>query len=181
MDKTVLARLNRSLEDHLGRNPHGQARYKWAHTRELLFPMVVHSDTRTKGGLYVVGQRYEMTRQIEEDRWVVAVWDSPQSREQWDATFRGEVPWPRQGMYYASDIMLLPGVEPNDLVTNDVLGKVKAKRTMTMLDFMEHAEAKVESRKRETERIQSDYIDDVVTAFGNIPGKRGGSVSFGGV
>lgn len=184
MDTHVLARLNRVLADPvtgLGRNPHGQPMYKWAHTRELQFPLALPSETRSQGGIFMLGSHYQWTRQIEDDRWVLAVWDGSWSEAQWNATFRGEVPWPRQGMYYASDIMLKPGVEPNDQATNDVLGKVRAKAPMTMKDFLEHAEAKVERAKRETEQIQSDYIDDVVTAFGNIPGKRGGSVSFGGI
>lgn len=181
MDKDILKRLNRVLDDNLGRNPYGEPRYKWAHTRELMYPLARPDERRTNGGLYVTGEHYEMTRQIEEDRWVVAVWEPSPDEETWAAAFKGEVPWPRRGMYYVSDIMLRPGIEPNDQVTNDVLGKVKAKRALTFRDFLDHAEAKAEHMNKETERIQSDYIDDVVTAFGNIPGKRGGSVSFGGV
>lgn len=183
MEAHTLKRMNRSLKDHLGSNLYGDPLYKWLHTSDeaLRYPLRVSESMVQLNGILRPVARYEWQRQIEDERWVVASWSEPPSYDEWLSMFGSEIGWPRRGLYYSTDIMLKLGIEPNDAATNDVIGKVKAQRRLTYRDFLDHANAKAEHASNEALRQQHDLIDDAVTAFGNIPGKRGGSVSFGGI
>lgn len=181
MQTNELARLNRILGDSLGRNPQGDPIYKWIWSRDLTFPMRSGTKTTTQGGLVIFDHDYTMEPQVSDECWLLAKWCAPCSPSEWLGTFGGEVGFPSNGLYYTTDVMLKAGVEPNEAVTYDCIGKVKHLRNLTVSQILEAQKDKMSrSEKRSDDRV-ADFIADKATAFGNVPGKRGGATSFGGV
>lgn len=167
MDTQTLTRLNRRLGDARGRNPRNEPVYRWVHSSELFYP-----DRE--------GSAYVQRRQIEEDRWLVAMWQPPLPESQWKAQFP-DIGYPAQGIYYATDQILLEGIEPNDTITEDVAGRIKAIGCMTFADCLRDIERQREARDATQKRIISDFVDDACCAFDHVPGRRGDHVSFGGI
>lgn len=169
MNQHDLTRFNRRLADARGRNPFSEPVYRWFHSGDptLRYPV------RTAEG-------YEQLRQIDEDRWLIGMWYPPEEEGEWRRMFP-DLGYPRQGMYYATDVMLLAGIEPNDTITDDVIGKLKGREGWTFRDFIDEIQGRRAKRERSLENRRNDIIDNAATAFGNLPGARGGAVSFGGV
>lgn len=162
-----LKRYNRRLADLRGKSPHGDPIYQWVHSRDLLYPCRIGAS------------QYTSMRQVDEDRWVIAKWMPPPPEMLWKEQFP-DIGYPANGQYYATDLMLAEGVEPNEGITEQVAGKLKAIEVRTFrdcLDEIERARAKNEEARK---AVFNDYVDDACTAFGNLPGARGGHVSFGG-
>lgn len=168
MDTKLLNELNRRLGDIRGRNPHNDPIYRWIHSRDLRYPLDL-------GGGF-----YEMARQIEDDRWVVAMWQPPMPEDQWKSQFPS-IGYPHKGMYYATDLMLKVGQEPTDFTTDTVAGYIKAHGCKKMRDFIEEVKDARERRERAQKSVISDRIDDACVAFNHVPGRRGDHVSFGGI
>src|ERR1700730_13781325 len=124
MDYKTLIRLNNRLGDNLGRNPHNGSVYRWFHTRDLKYP------SRTADG------GYEHLRQIDEDRWILAMWMPPPSEAEWHASFP-DLGYPHQGMYYATDMMLKVGLEPDDRATDVLQDLARKNRHTTFLDKLQ--------------------------------------------
>lgn len=164
-----LTRYNRRLGDARGRNPHGDPVYRWHHSKDLALRYPVRNGDGS----------YENLRQIDEDRWLIAMWYPPCDEDDWKRQFP-DLGYPAEGMYYATDVMLLPGIEPNDTITEDVIGKLKTREGWTFRDHLDEIEGRRTKREKALAAKRSDIIDDAATAFGNIPGCRGGTVSFGG-
>lgn len=168
MEPGTLERLNKRLADTRGRNPHGQPVYRWFRSCDLLYPC------RNAAG------NYEQLRQVDDDCYVIGMWSAPMPESEWRAQFP-DIGYPHQGMYYATDIMLRQGHEPTDSRTDEVAGLIKSSELKTFRDCLDEIEASRGKREKANASIISDVIDDSVTAFGNLPGSRGGSVSFGGI
>lgn len=167
MDHSLLKKLNRRLGDLRGCNPHGQPVYKWFHSRDLTYPV------KTQSG-------YEHWRQVEEDRWLVAKWMPPMPRSEWELQFP-DLGYPAQGIYYATDLILTPGMEPNDTITDQAAGMLKINEHKTMRDHLDDIERARERNDRAQRNRISDIIDNEWTAFNHVPGRRGDHVSFGGI
>lgn len=182
MTKLELARLNRILGDSLGRNPQGDPIYKWIWSRELTFPLRSKEKTVERNGIIVFEPSYEWEPQVAGDCWLLAKWLMPEgSYDSWLTSFGSEVPFPAHGLYYVTDVMLKPGLEPNEAITYDCIGKVKHLRGLTLSEVVDAQQAKMDRNDKASETRLEDFIADKATAFGNVPGKRGGVVSFGGV
>jgi hypothetical protein len=107
-------RYNGRLGDARGRNPHGQPVYRWMHSTddELRYP--------ARAGI----GRVEWLRQLDYDRWAIAMWYPSGDEGRWRQMFP-DLAYPHQGMYYVTDVILAAGVEPNDTITEDAIGKLK--------------------------------------------------------
>jgi hypothetical protein len=162
-------RYNRRIGDTRGRNPHNQPVYRWMHSTdlELRYP--------ARDGIGSV----EWLRQLDDDRWAIAMWYPPEPEGRWRQMFPN-LAYPHQGMYYVTDVILAAGVEPNDTITEDVIGKLKKREGKTFRDDLNEIDGRRAIHERSVLARQSDIIDNAATAFGNIPGCRGGTVSFGG-
>lgn len=182
MQTTELARLNRILGDSLGLNVHGDPIYKWIWSRDLTFPLRSKEKTVERNGIFVFEASYEWEPQVGVDCWLLAKWISPaDSYDTWLSQFGSEVPFPAKGMYYTTDVMLKAGLEPNEAITYDSVGKVRTFRHLTLSQILEAQEAKMQRSEQRSDARIADFVADKATAFGNVPGKRGGRVSFGGV
>jgi hypothetical protein len=180
MQPLELDRLNRILADTLGRNVHGEPIYKWIASRELTFPLRDKEKLVTRNGILVFEPHYVWEPQTTSECWVLAKWLAPPSHDEWLDSFGTEVAYPARGLYYVTDVMLSPEYEPNEAITYDSIGKVKALRSLTLSDIVRLQREKRDSIETAGDRRIADWIDDKATAFGNVPGKRGGHVSFGG-
>lgn len=168
MNQQTLDRLNRRLGDVRGYNPHGQPLFAWIHSSLLFYPV------NMGGGSYC------QQRQIDEDRWLVAKWDAPMPERQWKAQFP-DIGYPANGMYYATDQILVEGTEPNEAINEDVAHRLKVNASKTFKDHLNDIERAREVQELANKNYISDFVDDACVAFNNIPGKRGGATSFGGI
>jgi len=181
MQTTELARLNRILGDSLGRNPQGEPIYMWIWSRDLKFPIRSSNDMVERNGLIVFEPQYTWEPQVTGDCWLLAKWLLPGEPDVWLAAFGTEVPFPQHGLFYVTDVMLRPGIEPNEAVTYDTIGKVQHLRSLTVSQVLETQQIKMDRNEQRSDDRVADWIADKAVAFGNVPGKRGGQVSFGGI
>lgn len=168
MSPQTLKRLNTRLADLRGRNPHGWPIYRWFHSSELTYPC--RTSERT----------YEHFRQLDDDQWVIAKWEPSPSLEHWKAQFP-DLGYQPQGQYYVTDMMLAPGMEPNDTLTDSIAGAIKINGTKSFRDFLDEIEGRREKRERSFQSKVEDFVDDACAAYDHMPGTRGGHVSFGGI
>lgn len=183
-----LGRLNKTLAT-LGRSPveYGSLQlYKWVWSPELFFEgddgISERVGKNEEGNLWVVSKeiKYVRERQIEADVWLVVSWEPPPDPDWWRSQIGPELKWPAAGWYIPSDVILLPREEPNESVTNLVMQSVKEKRRRNSL--REHTNTGLDMLAK-AEKKRGDYFSDLVDeyTFHSIPGKRGGSKSFGGI
>ena len=172
MQPSTLSHLNHLLEDALGRVSVGPL-YKWIHSRDLRF------------GLEQSKRSYEFVPQVDGDRWVLARWIPPPEKSVWEAQMGTTVAYPRGGWYQACDVacdpILAQGVEPNERMTYYLIGLQRKQAQMSKREIAARFDAAREYRAKEQDRQLDDYLSSSWTAFGNLPGKRGGHVSFGGI
>lgn len=179
MDKSRLAQLNRSLGTALGMTPSGEPEYKWFHAKDL------RSEIVEAGKIISLPQIPESLRgdgpsmTAPAHRYALAKWMPPQMpKEQWDAMFGGEIPYPRGGSYQATDIILHIGVEPTERLTDEVIGKVKAFRQLSAGDIKSAMDEGRAQTRRTTDAEISDRIADRIPYPGHVPGKKD-NVSYG--
>ena len=161
MSKTYVDRLNRTLADAFGIAPNGEPKFKWAHTRDVLFPLV------TDG-------RVEMVRQMDEDYWTIAAWEQPTPAE-WLALFESKVPYPSNGVHYVSDVRLPDGVEPTEAATQEVLRclRYKTERVRTLRDAIGHVDGIVEAGEKRQDELVSDFVGNALCWETWVPGPSG--------
>jgi hypothetical protein len=177
MHPKTLDRLNGVLADHLGRNRFGEPLYFWARSPDIRIPVLSRKKLVFANGIFSFRQMYEWSPQIEQDCWLLAGWIEPVPYAQWFASFGDDVAWPERGMHYATDVILKPGVEPNDAATNDQIGKIRRFRHLTetqILDASLEKTARIE--QAEENRIEAYVRSRAIT---HLPGKCVGRV-FGG-
>lgn len=170
MTPYLLKKLNDLLAFALGNNPKGEPLYKWAHSRDL-FALLPGRDGKIRP-----------MRKIDEDRWVITMWIPPLvTAEQWEEAFKGAAPYPRGGEYEVTDLLLHPGVEPTESVTQTVIGKIKAWRYATRHEIRQQRDDRAAYCQKSASDHATDIYRNQLPAFDGIPGKRGYNVSFGGV
>lgn len=177
MSPSTLDHLNTLLRDHLGVTRGGSfvPTYKWIHSRdrELFVPLEISAGV------------YESYPQIMEERWVLAMWMAPPSEWEWKAQFQGQIGYPRNGYYVAVDTpcdpLLEEGAEPNERMTLYIIGLRKKEIALGLRGLHEKFKEATARREHNKDRITDDFLSDKWTAFGNVPGRRGGHVSFGGI
>lgn len=181
MDQSGLRSLNRLLGYSLGLNPNGEPEYKWLHAKDLTFDLVIDGHTVALPQVPESLKGDGPSSTTPAHRYVLAKWTPTlESEDQWHRRFKGEMPYPRGGSYQVTDIILHVGVEPTEWLTNDVIGKVKALRELSVRGISEAMEAGRARTRKETDTFVSDAIDDRLPIPGHIPGKKD-HVSFGGI
>ncbi len=184
MDKNVLRRLNKRLADELGSNLFGEPIYKWARTEDLTYPYRTTDNFFQPQGQVWMPQaetRHEMITPHLRGRWALAKWVSPEMYKIWAEGCGNQANIPMRGLYWVSDIILKSGLEPNEELTSECISKVKIFRRLDKQQILDHQQGAI----RRSERAEQSYVDALVDermpAFNNVPGKRGGHVSYGGV
>lgn len=175
MTPHLLKTLNDQLRADLGRNPHGEAMYKWAMCHELTTVIEVNGELQS----VPVSDRKQ---------WVLAYWMPPgwdgkraMTEEQWNHVFKGTAAYQREGSYHPTDMRLKPGAEPSDGATQRAIQTVKAWRNAKPQDISDfYADAQEKERAAAASKRESIYREGCFTP-GHIPGKRGGPVVYGGI
>lgn len=180
MDQTELARLNRILGDSLGRNPQDEPIFKWMRSEDVRLPMKTDESLVLLNGIYRPEPKYTWEPTYDAGCWVLAMWHFSEPDE-WITSFGNEVPWPQHGLHYVTDMILLAGIEPNETATYDAVQAVKQLRVTSIADHLYNIRAKRARLEKQGRDELYEYLTSKATAFGNIPGKRGGTVSFGGI
>jgi hypothetical protein len=177
-----IAYLNQKLRDALGNAPSGDPKFKWIHAKDLTIRQ------RDTDGTWVDFPQLSETSTGDGNnpcaaapRWVLATWMPPQhTLEQYRAMFGGSMPYPRNGRYVVTDIVLVRGAVPTEAVTDNVIGKEKARRRLVESQRREAISAGRDRVHMEGKRKAQDIISACFPAFKHAPGKKD-HVSFGGI
>ena len=200
-----IRRLNRLLIAELGQNPP----YQWIHSEsaEFLRPMramdedgnlkwdyrcpcgknvKVHLPECVVAGLVVVEPVYAI-RKIDptlNDQWVLCCLQVPMSEAEWVQTFGSKLPYPANGSWApvcteTRTVAMAPGCLPGE---NFTMAAIRGRQRSREIPERDIANATVERDKRKDEKRRTHIRERLydVLPVNPDPGKRGGSVSFGG-
>lgn len=178
--------LNKRLGEALGWNPHGEPLYKWVHSESFFHWMrdiSGYKEVQSPSGLSVMEPIYVERKMCPNmhDMWLVAHWHDSGSEHAWIQAYGSDALYPRHGYYSQSNACQVPGQLPTATQTEDFIWMVRKHRMKTKADIYREGEDAVEARERANDSRRKDIIQDAMTAYMNIPGKRGGHVSFPGV
>lgn len=178
--------LNDLLGSELGRTPYGEPHYKWAWSEDLTHyrRMENMAYVQVPGSPIILAEpTYEMVKLCPSlhRQYVILHWSQPISQDAWLAEFGSKLQWPARGEYYPTNMCLGYEEHPDIDVTWDAIGKVKAERNKTFADHIAADDAALARVEKANNDLVLDDLKDTLTAFGNIPGKRSGGVSFGGI
>jgi len=184
MTPQLLQKLNERFRE-FGTTPTGELKYRWANARDMFYlyesgqseafkPLSVDADGIERG-LWVIGTAWE--RHCQADRygpvWMLTAWMPAMSEREWLRTVGTAFPWPRHGEHHPIDSTVLPeGTEPDETLTMYVARKLYLHLGMKVPEYLDTARAGPERRKREQQAEWNDAVDDVIPAFGNIPGEK---------
>jgi hypothetical protein len=179
-----LSRLNDLLGAELGRNPYGEPLYRWDYADDLMH-------WRRKGAAYNMVQipgsplilaepEYEQVRLCPwlSEQYALTLWTAPSPEAQWRATFGDKLLWPRRGYYMPTNIALDREEAPTIPITWEVIDTIRKQRQKTFADHVADGERALDYEERAKAAEARDAVADAMTAFGNVPGKRGGHVAF---
>ena len=183
-----VARLN-ELFRVFGECPLG-LRYKWVWTPDMEFYVMSGNAYTlacaaewkpTVGG--ILAPQYDAYRKMRWSDvygpcWIIAKYWKPMSEKEWHDLYGAQIPWPRQGEYHAiENLKLLPGREPSDRTTKAIIWMIHQDNQKTYQDHIQEGDQLREQEMQSTmSRIESE-LTDTLTAFGKVPGSRGGGVS----
>lgn len=191
-----IAQLNKRFGDEFGYTPTGHPKFKWVQTSEMFY----HLDNRSKvsqvaelvggplvqstGGIFMpVGSGFERKcwADLHGNCWMLAMWHPPISCSEWLAKYGLDFPWPKDGEYHlVENVKLGAGEVPTEDLTQQATWAIYKHMERTFEQHKQLAEeATAKTMKEKTNRIE-DEAEDLMTAFLNVPGKKG-HVSFGGI
>lgn len=186
-----LRKMNKRLGRELGTNPHGDPLYKWIWVNDwmhLMRDIKGFAPKALPSGLIVMEPDYIQRRMVPgldapdspyRDRWHVGHWHDCGDQRIWEETFGTQALWSRFGYYSMTDVWGPPaGTLPTDSVTDGLIIRVKQFRSMSRAEIRDKFAADAEREEKRNDATRMDMIGDALTAFGNIPGTRGGHVSF---
>jgi hypothetical protein len=155
-----IERMNRQLADAFGRNLHGEGRYKWAIANTVMFPFKTSNDSL----------KFTEVPQVEKKAWSIAAWEDPPTPAAWRSMFGSEVPYPSNGMYFVSDVILGEGIDPTEEMTQAVIGALKYKgaKVRTMREAYDRIEAKMEAHERAVNSRQESFLADCCEFYPHI-------------
>jgi len=176
----------------------GRANYKWEFSENLYFPMrkepLEYEYKANEKGIIEAKAVYEMRLQAPYLRrqWVLCRYMEPPTETAWKNTFGTKVAYPAKGYYAATNANLDEGLSPWDMspdgttFTDAVIRIAKKDRAKTIREWDDEGEAIVARREKLVDEQRDGKIDEevyipFVDNSPHLPGKRGGSVSFGGV
>lgn len=185
-------RLNDLLRRELGAAPNGQGIHQWRFTGDLVSLYVLQDaqgrpviDYRpTDGGVLVEGYKTfkSLQRPDKPSNWAICTWEDPGSKEEWEETFRTVEDYPGAESYLAANDLLIldDGFVPTLKITQAFIDQIRRVRKISFSERVEKEDA-VQAADSKAVRDKADgIIDPDIPLFNVIPGKRGGSVSFGG-
>lgn len=181
---SLLANLNDLLGAELGRNPHGESLYRWDLSDDLDHwrrKPATYAMVQIPGSPLILAEpEYEKVPLCPWliSQYVLTLWTAPTPESQWRATFGDKLLWPRRGYYMPTNIALEREGCPTVDLTNEVIGTIRQQRKKTFADHVADTERALDYEEKSNKILRNDAIADMMTAFGNIPGKRGGSVAF---
>lgn len=189
-----LRKLNQSFVQ-FGVNPYGDLIYQWMHTTDLHYLLQrgdrVGEWRANPDGLLLrswepVYERHTWADTPHGQKWIMAKWQAPVSKEEWERTLGTSFPWPSRGEYHPIENMGAhdggctcknPNEPPDEAHTVSAvaalkyhLGKSKQELIDRMLIRKQLADQAVINRI-------GDDLDDTMTAFGRVPGSNDGSTS----
>jgi hypothetical protein len=140
-------------------------------------------EAKTPSGIYYMRTAYEKHnyRDLYGDVWVLAKWEAPISLDEWLGRVGTTFPWPKHGEYHPIESTVLPaGREPDEELTLYTIYKLYQHLGMKWPDHLRDAVQELAQRDKADKGKWSDIVDDMMPAFGNVPGERQ-HVSFGGI
>jgi hypothetical protein len=176
----------------------GKANYIWEFSENLYFPFKKEPPewdhvANQATGLIEVKAVFEQKKMcpLLSRQWVLCRFIAPPSETHWKNTFGTKVEYPRTGYYAPTNVELDPEVAPWDTdangasLTDMVIGMAARDRDRTVREWNEQGEEILARSERAKDAEMDRIIDDAcyipfVDNSPHIPGKRGGSVSFGG-
>lgn len=181
--------LNRKHFALFGFNPFGGLNYQWMRATELHF-LIEPTETsmvQTPAGLWVPGElQYERHSWGEMrgadgkplgNSWVMAHWVAPISEAAWKTKYQNKAPWPKHGEYAPIENWVCRRDEDLENESAHAEFALRQHLSKTYDDFLEDATAAAQKVKRDEREEFGDFVDDAMTAFGNIPGSRSTGVS----
>lgn len=182
-----IQQLNEFLGAELGRVPGGsEPLFKWEWSEDLFWPSYATGgrvEKQSPGGIVYFEKEYRRDRMSHKLRkqWVVTKWCRPEELSQWKENFPG-ADYPANGYRINTDWYNPPGKQPTFEDTRCLVWAIRKQFGMTAGQLADDVQAEQDHRDKAVENEVLDEIREDFTAFMNpYPGKRGGSISFGGV
>lgn len=158
MRHSELRKCNQRLAQEFGRNDQGEPNFKWVRPSDL-FRFIKQSST-SPGGIYIPVAGFEKRDYSDvygRDCWMLARWQAPPSEHAWFNTFRGEVPYIRNGIYRPVDGSQLPiGINPSDTVQVERTSERVDATTYAIFCIRTQLEKTYEQHLREGKEIVAD-------------------------
>lgn len=187
----AVQKLNDLLRIELGNSPTGEPLYQWRHTGDLVEVFALHDSAgrpvkemfTTPGG--VLAWRTKTIRQLQNPKyrnhWAICYWEPPVPIEKWSEMYGTTEDYPAGGTYFVGRTINREGVPPSRMTTQQFIEACRKVRQKTLAQRVEASLEEDKKAEQSAETMIEDYLTDRVPAFANLtPGKRGGSVSFGG-
>lgn len=155
----VIARCNQRLRDALGIAPSGDQRFKWVWGPDL--SVFVKPDP--------LGETIR-ANQVEGNVWVLAQWLKPPPLAQWEAQLGKLIPYPANGRYRATDVLLFEGKLPTDELTYWAIHQVRETDAQTLAQLTEQISAARDKKERDFDAKAEDLVNDRWT--NTVPGSK---------
>lgn len=188
-----IQKLNDLLRIELGTVPNGQGQHQWRYTGDLVALFVLYDEhdrpvieyKATDGGVLVAAYKtFKALQRIDKPRnWALCTWEDPGAEAEWRRKFGTTETYPGAESYIAGadQLILDEGFEPTLELTRSFIDQIRRVRKLSTEDRIAHFDKIDAASDKAVEDKATGIIDPDVPRFGVIPGKRGGSVSFGGV
>lgn len=169
-----------------GRTDAGGLKLRWFRSGDLYYHVPGDmEDVQMPSGIWVRVQKYirHSWEKALGPCYVLAMWQPPElSRDQWALAYGSRAPYPVNGEYRVIENVTLPFETPPTLAHSALVKEcLRLQKERTFTELLEASERAAENVNKDVEREFGDWVDDSMTAFGNIPGSRSTGVSFGGI
>lgn len=154
--------------------------YKRANELRILYRKKGDDGTewvKTDGGLFMPFKDYELGYQAPNPRdnyWMITKWLEPGDEAAWNEKYK-IVGFPRLG-YFTCYTPLREGYIPDEEWTKFMVDHIKFQMELRPDEHWDQIVHHYERRERENEKTIADMVDDCLHM--NVPGKRGGLVSY---
>lgn len=179
-----------------GVNPFGEPIYQWMHTTDLHY--LIQRGDATGEWLPTAGTKL-LTRHWEPVyerhtwadtphgmKWIMAKWQPPMPREDWERVLGHAMPWPSRGEYHPIENMGChdggcdcknPQAEPDDAHTISAVAALEYHLGHTKQELMDRLMLRKHNEDKAVRNEIADDMWDTMTAWGRIPGSNDGTVS----
>jgi hypothetical protein len=115
--------------------------------------------------------------------YVLCRWERPNvSEAEWVRRFGGRYPYPANGMYHPFSETAVPAHSLTEELNQNYIRVIDGQMSRSFASHMSEVNEEVGKDRESDETRWTEYVQDMNPAFSNYDyGKRGGSVSFGGV